>query len=821
MNYYIETVKKYVQFQKHVQTRDALLKTWLTEYSVDSSSRSWFILLATASDDIKSNILRHAICVVDMPLKEYKEILKALGKETIHSLSQRDGSLIIIAAAFGVKERLELLCKYYIPAEEELRKGLFFAAYYGHQEVFEYIQEKLTLESLAALKDEDENTLLHVSVLGNQSEMVPPIASNFDEQAINAVNNNSRNACEEAVLMGNQSIINKIDYYLRLMDHVIDYNALILLLAKKSKLSREQESILPSLCAKANNDEEKISSLITVATNSKNAIIVKALLLEKKITAEQLALLINDAQQKNAAQISSILRQERDFQNWTNQINTYLLQELNKYIYRKSKDLESLAKKDSSSKYGTTSATDSQKTERKNRAADNILALFSENHKEWKEIYLNIAQNNPGDLSTFHERINLQSKELIQYVKDNNESNQELFKQQLWCTLTSIAQRHFSENSPEKLDNSAEKGQSAQEIKKEHFIQAFASELDKSYHFYLSLSTGELMRPTDNVDNLADIAKKAAGILPNVSVSPASLGFPIPLSINFPSSVVVVSIIDLCLFIRKSTDKTKATRVHHFFEGTTLDNRINRIYQCARSIAKQFEKQINVLDVSEMPYLAQLCIARLFDYISKSNENILIDSPSWMGTLFRKLLSNVMSVGPEPEAIQKSLVHAANDAITAEEHLISYHKNAECSLLTLSSEYRDSHAEDPDRQWTAKGIFEHTGICVIQENDEMLYYAGTTQNVGKYGYMYGKKEDAERRGMVLVNFNENLEKKPWFDRTEEENQRLINKNKKAANSRATFSNPFHVFASTAYSVVRGMVSSPTSGKALPEKNPSF
>jgi len=123
----------------------------------------------------------------------------------------------------------------------------------------------------------------------------------------------------------------------------------------------------------------------------------------------------------------------------------------------------------------------------------------------------------------------------------------------------------------------------------------------------------------------------------------------------------------------------------------------------------------------------------------KCDENVQSSGRSRLLTFFRKLMSTIVDVGPEPEIIQKPLSRVAGDALSIQQHLVFYKNDAEEHPLLLDQTYRDATRHDPAKQWTSKGIFEHTGIWV----EDGRTYCGRNQNVEKYGYVYSTVEDAQ------------------------------------------------------------------------------
>jgi hypothetical protein len=281
------------------------------------------------------------------------------------------------------------------------------------------------------------------------------------------------------------------------------------------------------------------------------------------------------------------------------------------------------------------------------------------------------------------------------------------------------------------------------------FIDTFAEQFDKTYRFYMCLSTGEILKKPDATDQLAEIAKKAAGILPNVGVSASALGLSLPLSFDFPSSVAVVAVIDLCLYLRDQHQQSRAKRIGRFFAGTTVRDRTEIIYDCAESMANQFYDQIEKLDNMQggIPYFAEMAVVRLFEYMVKCDEHVQSSGRSRLLTFFRKLMSSIIDVGPEPEIIQKSLSRVAGDAVSIQQHLVFYKNDAEEHPLLLDQAYKDVTRHDPNKQWTAKGIFEHTGIWA----EDGRTYCGRNQNVEKYGYVYSTLDDVKDRKMSVCN----------------------------------------------------------------------
>lgn len=794
--------KNYIPNLGDCKTRENLFDKFLSTDILALEGGKWFLLLNLKNENDKFEFLLYATAM-NMPLNQYQEILIALGSEIIVSYLGKNPSLISAAAMSGTKDNLNALLEKYRFTEAvsvntfnvELKKSIFFAAYYGNKEVFNYLKDKLSL-SLDSFKDEDNNTLLHVAVMGNQPDMIQHILSHMGLEGIKLKNKANYTALELAVLAGSEILVSKIAHKLELYHDAVDYNALVRLLASQSTLSDIQKKIFPYLCEPKNQrvTQDSINQWISDAIVSKNDSIVEEIFIHLWFSNDLVFNnLITTADTAQCHNIATVLRSEAHFKGWVETLKKYLVEKLSAYIDRSEQQLIDLAREDDVTQYYDSNASDDQREERKLFCGTNVVNLFSEREHYLKRVYLNIIEKDANILDYFTREIHLKRNELIECVKENNRGKpeyQKLFKQKIGDAIVAayaVLNLKVIAIVPSDNTNNNQQAHNRNE-KKEHFIEQFAEEFDKTYRFYICLSGGELIQPADNVDRLADMAKKAAGILPNLKISPAALGIPIPLSFDFPSSAAAAAVIDICLFMRDKNQQNRATRVQNFFSGTTLRDRTDRIYHCATSIAEQFQTQIEILNISEIPYLAALSIARLFKYMVESDNNTQIEAPSLIGSLFRKLSSYIVNVRAEPEAIQMALARVANEAIPVKENLVMYRNQSELCKLLLASEYRDPLGKDPDKQWTAKGIFEHTGIC-FTENNRMVYYAEDGQNVGKYGYTLGTKEEALHRRMQPVNFQETPEKKPWFERDARDNALIAQRQQAAA---AVVQNPpFH------------------------------
>lgn len=723
---------------------------------------SWDTLLRQKKDAEGFSVIAYALAG-NISNERYRWLIDKLTID-IPSYISFSPSLIIVAATFGSTEFLQLLLdKGYQPSLNELKEGLFFSVYHGHQEIFDCLfsalneKRRQNMESeftLDMLRDDTGNTLLHIAVMGGVSTMIETMARSANLMTL--LNNQGHRVIDEVVLSGNELLFKQFIHLHTICAIDINYSALLHTMAKSLVFSASQQMLLLSLRAYYIENTGLLDSLIREAIDAGNSQFVKVLLLELP-NDYNLNDLLDYARRKECQEIIFLFGEEEQFRRWIVAVKSNIFERFSAYVDRKNKkQCEDLAKDDHVLKPYPLSTSVST-TEIKRKCDEKLQNFFYvSSYKALKEIYREISLEQRGNIASFTQSMILKRQTLSAAIKRGDDR---AIQQQLLhaiCGMNSVASEQTIVDDTCFLEEMSEVAESNVGIFDENvrrythkthlFIETFAEEFDKTYRFYMCLSTGELLKKPDGVDQLAEVAKKAAGILPNVSVSAAALGIPLPLSIDFPSSVAVVAIIDLCLYFRDQHQQSRAGRIGHFFSATTLRDRTDIIYDAAEAMANQFYDQIEVLDNMKegIPYVASMMVVRLFEYMVKCDENIQSSGRSRLLTLFRKLISNVINVGPEPEIIHKSLARAANDALSVQEHLVFYKNNAEERPLQLDQLYRDPTKSDPNKQWTVKGIFEHTGI----RSEEGITYAGRGQNVQKYGYMNATTEEARYRGMT-------------------------------------------------------------------------
>lgn len=103
------------------------------------------------------------------------------------------------------------------------------------------------------------------------------------------------------------------------------------------------------------------------------------------------------------------------------------------------------------------------------------------------------------------------------------------------------------------------------------FSETFEIEFDETCRFFMCLSEGALMeKVAHDQENLANFVKQmATGLLPNISLSPAALGIPIPLSINLNTGLAVAAVIDFYLYAKRTNKTIQANRLAAFFSAQT------------------------------------------------------------------------------------------------------------------------------------------------------------------------------------------------------------------------------------------------------------
>lgn len=756
--------------QKSFSGNEATLLAEFESFSVipeDEKSTAWDILLRKTKDTHGLPVIAYALSG-DISLARFNWLLGHVAS-ILNSYEGLSFSLISIAATFGHVARLDALINAgYQPSTAELKDGLFYATYFGHQSMVEFIINKLTIP-FNSLRDSDNNTPLHVAVRGRSVVMIDFVAPRDTTQLIF---NNRFGYCpfDMAILSGEKSLLDKLIDTHQVCAVEIDYALALQVLAKSAVFSEKQSVLLSQFHPKYNQNITLMVSLIRDAILVGNINFIRELLHDLPLGYD-LSELVSYAKTQVHQPVIFLLGEESVFRAWALALKNNLFDRYKAYVDRKPNQLLSLAQEDGyTTAYPRANITGAGTADKKKNCQDMLEKFFQDRtvQKVLKEKY-HIFSNVPAQRENYSKQIVLPRQALSKTVT-NLDSH--AFKT---CLLQAMQlnEHYLSLNQDDMQFDIHEKGtpvssniddltdisempspndyqlepQITYTPKVRLFIDTFADQFDKTYRFYMCLSTGEILKKPDATDQLAEIAKKAADILPNVSVSAAALGIPLPLSIEFPSSVAVVAVIDVCMYLRQQHQQAGAKRIGHFFAGTTLHDRTEIIYDCAKSMAKQFYDQIEKLDnmPGGVPYFAEIAVVRLFEYMVKCDENVQSSGRSRLLTFFRKLMSTIVDVGPEPEIIQKPLSRVAGDALSIQQHLVFYKNDAEEHPLLLDQTYRDATRHDPTKKWTSKGIFEHTGIWA----EDGRTYCGRNQNVEKYGYVYSTVADAKGRRMAL------------------------------------------------------------------------
>lgn len=720
----------------------------------DEKSTAWDIMLRKEKDERNLPVIAYALSG-DISPNRFNWLLEQV-KPTLMTYNNLPYSLIAIAATFGQNERLDALLKAgYQPSPNELKEGLFVAAYFGHQAIFKSIFNKLAVP-FHTLRDTDGNAPLHVAVMnpsGNQ-EIIDYLVSQ-DTTQVAHFNHAGHRPVDSAVLSSGKLLLDKLVSIHQVCSVEVDYTNILRHLAKSTIFSEIHGTVQVYICDKYNQDPELMTSLVRDAIAVGNKGFIQEILFDLPLMID-LSELVEYAKTQPHQPIVFLLGEESLFKAWVLMLRTNFSKQYEEYLDKKSGQLISRAK---------ANITGMSPIDKKAAFREMLDRFLNDRNirKILKEKYLSFTE---GQIQrSYCDSVVLPQQELSSSVKSKDYA---LFKICLLQTmqLSEPFQDEVSLDADEKdtpksdmvddltdtqvlgtLGDYVLEPQITYTPKVRLFVDTFAEEFDRTYRFYMCLSTGELLKRPDATDQLAEVAKKAAGILPNVSVSAAALGIPLPLSIDFPSSVAVVAVIDLCMYIREHNQLARAKRIERFFAGTTLYDRTEIIYDCAKSMARQFYDQIEKLDTMKggIPYFAEIAVVRLFEYMVKCDENVQSSGRSRLLAFFRKLMSTIIDVGPEPEIVQKPLSRVAGDALSIQHHLVFYKNDAEEYPLLLDIAYRDITRQDPNKQWTAKGIFEHTGIWA--ENGQT--YCGRNQNIEKYGYIYSTIEDANYRNMSL------------------------------------------------------------------------
>lgn len=439
-----------------------------------------------------------------------------------------------------------------------------------------------------------------------------------------------------------------------------------------------------------------------------------------------------------------------------------ILARLSAYIYRQKYQLDQLARDDGLSENSYKETKHSSDAPRRlsecQQALNNL--FYGSYFNELKRIYKALPTHR-RNISLFSEKIILQRQTLTQKTRASNKDIfgfNKIIQEAINIAAGSfIAGFHLTTNAistepvtpssqiPEvsEQDDGSDDEMPRFTEKQMHFVNRFVEQFDQTYQLYKCLSSGNVVKKPDETDRLAEIAKTVAiGILPDINVSAPMFGVPLPFSISLPSGIAVAAVIDLLMFIRDQTEQNQAQRAGRFFDSWTLRDRVNGIYECAEFLATRFRDQIGLLSHNEsIPRMADMAVARIFRHAMGSNGHTVSRAPSKVGTLFRYVASTIVNVGPEPEVVRKSLIEISVDALSKYEHRVLAWDREDERFLILDEQISQGRFRD----WTVKGIFEHTGIRA-----NGISYKGMNQNVQKYGYAYSSKDEVKNRGMRLT-----------------------------------------------------------------------
>ncbi len=267
------------------------------------------------------------------------------------------------------------------------------------------------------------------------------------------------------------------------------------------------------------------------------------------------------------------------------------------------------------------------------------------------------------------------------------------------------------------------------------FCERFEKQLDETYGYFRTLANGEAVSIKDvEEQQKANMAKNLASHLPNV---------PIPyVGMQLPTGTIVSGIADLMLYFRQRTRKQQAERMVTVFKAVTPYERTHFIRYTAEQLANKYADQIHHLfQGSEgVELFADCAAARVVEYIIADEDNQIAKHPGLFSNAIRGMKAWVLNQEiPPEETEQKALYQIFLDGIVKVSS--EFPKDKE-RLKTIN------HLTLQD-QWTSRGIFENTGILVLQPNGTMERYAHPNIDVMKYGYCKGTKEEADKRALTL------------------------------------------------------------------------
>lgn len=750
------------------------------------------------------------------PLK-WKWLLRKLNSSDLQSY-ESCCPLINIVVIFGCKEKLKALIDASSPKETALTNGLLLAAYYGKLEMFNLLETTINHSRsqkgkseivLNNIKDEDGNTLLHLTVIGKQASMLQRLIS-ISIETVRMENKKRRQPIDEALFSGDIDFFEEI---LRIYnENRISENVTRLIdIIVKNDFSGQNKSMLYHLLKEGLTGSDytrKLDRILRSAIDSGNSVIIEEFVGKVLLTTgtEVLNSLLEYAESKHRIAgknsqkeclntIISLINREVVFRLWVSEIQRNLIAHLHAYIFRQNNlaRLKALAEEDGVENYlapevlqlriitGALSKED--KLQYCTESVNRLLYFNNNNSLRLREFYARISESQRRDASIFLKYFRVIRRDLIACFKQPANIDYETFEKKLISALTNAFESMIEEKTvrfpvisgasltiiPTAINRASLHTSATSNYqpvfenhaaapswtdKQEEFIEKFANEFDAAHRFYMCISTGQAVRPRDGIDELAEAGRRFSAFIPNVSVSAAATGLPLPMTFTLPSSVVVAAMIDLSLMIREYVFKQQARQISYFFNGTLLRDRTEMIYHFAYSVAREWSDQISLLHIDSVRKLAELAVARMIRHLSVRG-NIISSSASSIGALTRKVASFIIDVGPEPEIHLRCIDSIANNAMSVREHLVMRRNQEEESKLRLADPHNDISQANHNKYWTAKGIFEHTGVRTLTG----ATYASSGQDVGKYGYR--KITTEETNGMAPTDIV------PWF----EQNQR--------------------------------------------------
>ncbi|PCH55454.1 MAG: hypothetical protein COC15_04310 [Legionellales bacterium] len=261
-----------------------------------------------------------------------------------------------------------------------------------------------------------------------------------------------------------------------------------------------------------------------------------------------------------------------------------------------------------------------------------------------------------------------------------------------------------------------------QEIK-ENFCLRFEKQFDDAYGYFNALAKGDAVRAPDKKEHLMNAGKVGAAAL---ATEKTALG------------VVLFSAISIAQYIRKRFRKSEAQCMVNLFDAVSPLERTTFIRYTAEKLADKYIKQIMHLHSGSqgVEQFADCAAARVIDYITARNSNVIVSKESKFSTMMRKMKSwSTKKEIPPEEVKQKDLYDVFIDGIRKISSKYPLDTKRLCTInkLTLQD------------NWSAKGIFENTGIIT----DDGKLYSHKNCDVDKYGYCYSTADEAKLRNLSL------------------------------------------------------------------------